>query len=298
MSFIYAEKYRSEDIGVESVRILCDTKIIPDEYTSMHFSKVQCDCVTKYGIVKSTICNPQLCVSYAGNNILFAARLFSKLRDMESFENDEVSALALDVHNEAAALHSTDDPNRYDDIEFLITYYHNGNYHIDRVKQGTIERDLPLASIGSKEAFEVFQKERLSLGGIVSKHTRSVFRDVVAGCKDDSVGGRVVEIEYDRSADSFVFHWENAYYTEKPQIIKLGDNIILSTSASDGGYSYEVVHKDIQNVFYVIDQMKPAILYSRQFRVSEKDLQNPNLFGIMLPMLTEQNGNGTVTRYR
>ena len=298
MSFIYAEKYRSEDIGVESVRILCDTKIIPDEYTSMHFSEVQCDCVTKYRIVKSTICNPQLCVSYAGNNILFAARLFSKLRDMESFENDEVSALALDVHNEAAALHSTDDPNRYDDIEFLITYYHNGNYHIDRVKQGTIERDLPLASIGSKEAFGVFQKERLSLGGIVSKHTRSVFRDVVAGCKDDSVGGRVVEIEYDRSADSFVFHWENAYYTDKPQIIKLGDNIIRSTSASDGGYSYEVVHQDIKNVFYVIDQMKPAILYSRQFRVSEKDLQNPNLFGIMLPMLTELNGNGTVTRYR
>ena len=298
MSFIYAEKYRDENVGVESVRILCDTKIIPDENTSMHFSEVQCDCVTKYGIVKSTICNPQLCVSYAGNNILFAARLFSKLRDMESFENDEVSALALDVHNEAAALHSTDDPNRYDDIEFLITYYHNGNYHIDRVKQGTIERDLPLASIGSKEAFEVFQEERLSLGGIVSKHTRSVFRDVVAGSIDDSVGGRVVEIEYDRSADSFVFHWENAYYTEKPQIIKPGDNIIFFTSASDGGYSYEVVHQDIQNVFFVIDQMKPAILYSRQFRVSEKDLQNPNLFGIMLPMLTELNGNGTVTRYR
>ena len=84
MSFIYAEKYRDENVGVESVRILCDTKIIPDENTSMHFSEVQCDCVTKYGIVKSTICNPQLCVSYAGNNILFAARLFSKLRDMES----------------------------------------------------------------------------------------------------------------------------------------------------------------------------------------------------------------------
>lgn len=298
MSFIYAEKYKDENVGVESVRILCDTKIVPDEYTPMQFSKVQNDCVSKYGIVKSTICNPQLCISYAGNNILFAARLFSKLRDMESFENDEVSALALDVHNEAAALHSTDDPSRYNDIEFLVTYYHNGSFHIERVRQGTIERDLPLANIGSKEAFEVFQEERLSLGGIVSKHTRSVFRDVVAGSKDDSVGGRVVEIEYDRSADSFVFHWENAYYTEKPQIIKPGDNIIFFTSASDGGYSYEVVHQDIQNVFFVIDQMKPAILYSRQFRVSEKDLQNPNLFGIMLPMLTELNGNGTVTQYR
>ena len=183
VSFIYAEKYRDENVGVESVRILCDTKIIPDEYTSMQFSKVQCDCVSKYGIVKSTICNPQLCISYAGNNILFAARLFSKLWDMKSFENDEVSAIALDVHNEAAALHST-------------------------------------------------------------------------------------------------------------------DNIILFTSASDGGYSYEVVHQDIQNVFFVIDQMKPAILYSRQFRVSEKDLQNPNLFGLMLPLLTEFKEDGSVARYR
>ncbi len=298
VSFIYAEKYRDENVGVESVRILCDTKIIPDEYTSMQFSKVQSDCVSKYGIVKSTICNPQLCISYAGNNILFAARLFSKLWDMKSFENDGVSAIALDVHNEAAALHSTDDPNRYDDIEFLITYYHNGNFHIERVRQGTIERDLLLANIGSNEAFEVFQKGRLSLGGNVSKHTESVFQDVVAGCKDDSVGGRVVEIEYDRSADSFVFHWENAYYAEKPQIIKPGDNIILFTSASDGGYSYEVVHQDIQNVFFVIDQMKPAILYSRQFRVSEKDLQNPNLFGLMLPLLTEFKEDGSVARYR
>lgn len=206
MSFIYAEKYRDENVGVESVRIICDTKIIPDEYTSMQFSKVQSDCVSKYGIVKSTICNPQLCISYAGNNILFAARLFSKLWDMKSFENDEVSAIALDVHNEAAALHSTDDPNRYDDVEFPITYYHNGNFHIERVRQGTIERDLLLANIGSKDAFEVFQKGRLSLGGNVSKHTESVFQDVVAGCKDDSVGGRVVEIEYRDEVGTFFRH--------------------------------------------------------------------------------------------
>lgn len=296
MSFIYAEKYRDENAGVESVRILCDTKIVPDEYTSMQFSIVQSDCVSKYGIVKSTICNPQLRISYAGNNILFAARLFNRLRDMKSFENDEVSAIALDVHNEAAALHSTDDPNRYNDIEFLVTYYHNGSFHIERVRQGTIERDLPLANIGSKEAFEVFQERRLSLGGNVSKHTRSVFQDVVAGCKDDSVGGRVVEIEYDCSADSFVFHWENAYYTEKPQIIKLGDNINFFTSASDGGYSYQVVHQDIQNVFFVIYQMKPAILYSRQFRVSETDLHNPNLFGLMLPLLAEIREDESITR--
>lgn len=298
MSFVYAEKYGDKNIGVESVRILCDTKIIPDGYTAMQFSEIQNDCVSKYGIVKSTICNPQLCISYAGNNILFAARLFSKLREMKSFNNDEVSAFALDVHNQAAALHSANAPDRYNDIEFLVTYYHDSCFHIDRVWKGTIEHDLPLAYIGSKDAYDVFQKGRLSLGGNVSKHTRSVFQDVVAGCKDNSVGGRVVEVEYDRSADSFVFHWENAYYTDKPQTVKSGENIIFYTSASDGGYSYEVIHQDIQNVFFIIDQMKPAILYSRQFRSSEEDLNNPNLFGLMLPMLAEIKDDGRVTRYR
>ena len=298
MSFIYAEKYKNENTGVESVRILCDTKIIPDEYTPMQFSEVQNDCVSKYGIVKSTICNPQLCVSYAGNNILFATRLFRKLRDMNSFENDEVSTFALDVHNEAAALHSISDLDRYNDIEFLITYYHNNCFHIDRVWQGTLERNLPLAYIGSKDAFEVFQEGRKFLGGDATKHTRSVFRDVVAGCKDDSVGGRVVEIEYDHDADSFVFHWENAYYSCKQQTVKPREDIIFFTNASDGGYSYQVIHQDIQNVFFVIDQIKPAILYSRQFRVSEKDLHNPNLFGIMLPLLAELKEDGSIIRYR
>ena len=59
-----------------------------------------------------------------------------------------------------------------------------------------------------------------------------------------------------------------------------------------------MVHQDIQNVFFVIDQMEPAILYSRQFRVSEKDVQNPNLFGLMLPLLTELKDDGSVARYR
>ena len=52
------------------------------------------------------------------------------------------------------------------------------------------------------------------------------------------------------------------------------------------------------DVFFAIDQMKPAILYSRQFRVSEKDVQNPNLFGLMLPLLTELEDDGSVARYR
>ena len=68
MSFIYAEKYGEDDSDRESIRILCDTKVTPGRFTSAHFSEVEADFVKKYGIVKSTICCPELCVSFAGNN--------------------------------------------------------------------------------------------------------------------------------------------------------------------------------------------------------------------------------------
>ena len=70
MSFIYAEKYHDHDSGQEMVGIYCDTKITANDYTSANFSRVENDLVRKYGIVKSTICCPELCISFAGNNIL------------------------------------------------------------------------------------------------------------------------------------------------------------------------------------------------------------------------------------
>lgn len=297
MSFIYVEKNLSKTTMVESVRVLCDTKIMPNEYTTFQFSDVQNNWVLKYGIVKSTICNPQLCISFAGNNILYAAKLFTRLKDIGSFENENVAKLALDVHKEAAAMHGANDPRRYDDIEFIITYYCNGSIHIDCVKNGTIGRDLPLAHIGSEDAFSVFQKSRLSFGDDAVDHTESVFKDVVAGCIDTSVGGRVIEIIYDHTTDSFVFQWQKAFHSGKTQIVKPGEDIVFYTSAEDGGYSYEVIHQDIHNVFFIIDQMKHAILYSKQFRVSENDLSNPNLFGLMLPLLVKIEEDGGVRMY-
>lgn len=289
MSFIYAEKYRDNDSGHETVQIFCDTKITPNNYTSACLSNIGYDLVRKYGIVKSTICCPELCISFAGNNILYASKLFKKLKDIGSFEVADVSSHAFNLHLSTES---------QDDIEFVIAYFSNGHIHIDCVKNGKLEKDLILAHIGSEEAFSAFQEARLQDNYDAVKQTHFAFRSVVDGCKDDSVGGRVVKVVYNHQYNSFVYQWTRFFCTSKPQTVALGKNIIFHISASDGGYSYEVIHKDIENVLFSIDQMKPDILYSRRFRVDSKDVDNPLLFGLMMPMPVVEKENGEVTRYQ
>ena len=289
MSFIYAEKYREDDSDRESIRILCDTKVTPGRFTSAHFSEAEADLVKKYGIVKSTICCPELCVSFAGNNTLYASELFRLLNDKGSFEPEVVSSYALSIHQKAPSL---------DDIEFIVTYFLNGQLHIDCVKNGSLQRDCLFAHIGSEDAFSEFQRIRLTSGGDPAKQTELAFSNVVAGCKDNTVGGRAIGVSYDYEINSFVYQWERAFHTEKSQTVALGEPIVFYSSANDGGYSYEVVHMDIENVLFIIDQMEPEILYSRRSRVDARDVDNPHLFGLMLPMLVEPNDKGEIIRYR
>lgn len=287
MSFIYTEKYRDSGSNRDSVRILCDTKVTSNNYTQSNFSETAYDLIMKYGIVKSTICCPELCVSFAGNNTVYATKLFTLLNEMKSFKVEDVSDYAFKLHKDA--------PNS-NDIEFIITYFLNDQIHIDCIKNRTLERNLPLAHIGSEDAFRSFQSVRLSTDGDVASHTERAFHQVVDEGTDETVGGNAIAVIYDYHLCSFVYRWERAFHSSKPQTVELGKNIIFYTSASDGGYSYEIEHKDIENVLLTIDQMKPAILYSRRFRIDDSDLQNPNLFGLMMPMLVETNENGMIVR--
>ena len=289
MSFIYAEKYREADSNREAVRILCDTKVSSDNHSQSNFSKAAYELILKYGIVKSTICCPDLCVSFAGNNTIYATKLFEQLDKMKAFEVEDVSDYAFALHKGT--------PN-INDIEFIITYFSNDQIHIDCIKNGVLKRDIPLAHIGSEDAFRDFQKIRLSAGSDVAAQTNRAFHEVVAGCKDATVGGRAVEVTYDYQSNSFAYRWKRAFYSSKDQTVNPGDSIVFYTSASDGGYSYEIEQKDIENVLFIIDQMKCSILYSRRFRVESSDVTNRNLFGLMMPMLVEVKDNGEIIRRR
>ena len=69
-------------------------------------------------------------------------------------------------------------------------------------------------------------------------------------------------------------------------------------TASDGGYSHVIVPIDLQNILYIVDQMNPHVLYSRSFRLDLSDAGNPDLSGLMMPMLVEANGKGEFVRCR
>ena len=287
MSFIYAEKYSDKDSNIEFVRIMCDTKVTPNNYTRSNFSKTAYDLIMKYGLVKSTICCPELCISYAGNNTVYATKLFTQLNDMKTFEVENVSEYAFELHKKA---------QKKNDIEFIVSYFLNGQIHIDCIKDGLFERDVTMAHIGSEKAFEEFQCVRLSTDGDVARQTMHAFHEVVSNCSDETVGGNAIGVIFDYQSNCFVYCWERAFCSSKLQTVEPGKNIAFYMSASNGGYSYEIEHKDIENVMITIDQMKSAVLYSRRFRLDGSDLKNPNLFGLMMPMLVETNEYGEIVR--
>lgn len=289
MSFIYAEKCNDDVHNCESVRVFCDTKIILPENAAANFSQDEIDLISKYGIVKSTICCPEVCVSFAGEDIALAAGLFRKLYELKTFEPENVSDYALDIHKNAKNIN---------DIEFIVTYFSNGETHIDCVKEGTVEKNLQNAHIGSTEAFARLQEIRLSSIADARTQTGRAFQDVVNGCSDDSVGGRAIEVIYSYDFNSFVYNWKRGFCSSKDQIVGLGEPLSLHSSASDGGYSYEVEQINIENVLFSIDQMEPAILYSRNRRIDSTYINNPNLFGLMMPMLVKRNDNGEIIRFR
>ena len=66
------------------------------------------------------------------------------------------------------------------------------------------------------------------------------------------------------------------------------ENIRFFVDAERGNYSYTIKPIGIESVLLDIEQMDPAILYSRLYRCNEFDCDNKQLFGLMLPMLVQE----------
>lgn len=65
---------------------------------------------------------------------------------------------------------------------------------------------------------------------------------------------------------------------------------------ADGGFSFEQVPFSLEDLMLKIDQMDSAILYSRRLRMNDRDMRNPQLFSLMLPMLVRKDHNGSWIR--
>lgn len=285
MSFAYAEKNDDPIAGGERPAIYCDTKITLGDYSGAHFPGSTRELINKWGIIKSTICNPNLCITFAGNNIMYAAQLFQKLSE-KPFEYSDVVKYALEIHKRAGDVN---------DIEFLITYHDDNRFQIDCVKDGEAFIDCKTAWIGSPEAHEAFQRYRSMCNPgteRASRYTTSAFADVVAGCKDTSVGGFPIKVHYSDEKNEFCYSNRYTFFDSKSQLVKAGETIQFHMSARDGGYSYEIISDSLFAVLISIDQLDHMILYSRNLRSAPISANDPCLFGLMLPMRVITNDNG------
>lgn len=86
------------------------------------------------------------------------------------------------------------------------------------------------------------------------------------------------------------------FQNSKSQIVKPGDNIKFYMSAMDGGFSFEQIPISEEDLLLRIDQMEYAILYSRRFRMCDKDKKNTQLFSLMLPMRVYEDEMGNWKR--
>lgn len=275
MSFCYAEI--NKEIDPANVSIYTDTKIGLGNYSGASFSPIRRSMVEKYGVVKCTICNNNLCIAFAGNNIKLATMLFKRLSNLKTFELVDVAEYALSLHKEAESV---------DSIEFIIAYYEEGTFHLDCVKNNTIKRDVPNCYIGSVEAFKSFQMiryENKSKEQSIKEYTDRAFRDVVDGCSDDSVGGFVIRTIFNNITGSFEYGYSYEVFNPGPIMVKAGEAIPFYTDAQNGNYSAYIEPISIEECMLNIEQMGTKILYSRHRRFDD-EINNDTLFGLMLPL--------------
>ena len=287
MSFVYAEKRRI--LETETIIIHCDTKIGLKGGAKAAFSSDMIDLINKYGIVKISILGPAISIAFAGNNIFRAAKLFSHLQTLRTFTVDDAIDKAYNIHISSENI---------SDIEFIICSADNNELRIDCIKDGTIERNCSSAWLGSYIAFRQFQSIRLSESlKLASEMTDTAFETVVQGCKDDSVGGLHIAASYRSDLQSFWYFEKLAIYSDKEQTVPAGEPIRFFLEPCDGGFSFQQIPCNHSNLLLRIDQMDPIILYSRDYRLTEWEMNNDNLNGLMLPMLVKQKDNGDIVQY-
>lgn len=277
MSFVFAEKNNN------TLNIHCDTKIGLDDSSIPLYSCEQKEAIEKYGIVKTTIICPEISISFAGNNIHLASKLFVQLSEKKTFTTEEVIDLAYDIHTSGCD----------DDIEFIIASCEDDSLSIHCIKNNTITRDCQFAWIGSSVAHREFQelRNRNNIGN-ASDRTTSAFLNVVQGCSDESVGGFHIMAGYDSTRKTMCYRECITFQSSKEQTVKAGDAINFFMEAENGGFSVEQLPISIEDLILRFGQTDISILYSRRLRISAYDLNNPKLFSFMLPMLIKEDGEG------
>lgn len=192
MSFVYAQKIKN------TLAILADTKITFVEDDLRLFSEKSKKAICQFGMIKNIIISRNFCVSFAGNNIILANNLLSRINHISL---SELLNMALET-------------NRLDPkngVEFIICYADDKEQHIFQVTDGEC-KDVPLAWIGHCYAFECFRGVRTGMISPIVKSNNPFGVEITYGTSPKSDTKRPLEYPRGRFLTSHNINSNTALY--------------------------------------------------------------------------------------
>ena len=273
MSFVFAVKHTFEFDGFEKklTSIYSDTKVSLDGTSKETWGDQTWTLVNKYGLIKSIIVGPKCCVSFAGNNIAHAHKLLSQLYAKGMFSEDELLELAFNIHLNAPV----------DEIEFIIAIAdEEDETELVCIKDGEMRRNCASAWIGSQRAFSCMQECRLGKPEN-SKLYAAAFNHAMRCCRDDSVGGFSIIVQYDSSEKQFIYPCRLESEVVRAQEVLSGMQVNLTGSAEEGACSL-YYHPSSEYVAIEISQADLMLLYTKKYRLESKDSFNLHMQRFLL----------------
>ena len=271
MSFIYAEKNPNSeaDDAKQTVKIYSDTKTTLTGAVLANWNQREREAIRIYGFLKSVIIGPTCCISFAGNNTIYAQKHLKWIFEKRIVSDDEMVEEAMRLHKNA----------NKDDIEFIICSSNSGQPVITCIKNGVVERDVSSAWIGSPYAFQKLQELRLQDQQLSSYTSIDLFSRAIEECGDDSVGGFVIESLY--NGKEFVYPYRLESSVSKPQIVRPGESICLFDIAENGGYTAQF-RESRQDVIIDFVQIDVSVIYTAKYRYKD-DIEDEFKKHLMLP---------------
>lgn len=279
MSFVYAEKSAIK-IGDEFhsvLNIYGDTKVTTDVNSpnKSNWGTDTYELVKRYGVLKTMIIEPRCCIAFAGNDIKYAHELLEFIHNKNRFTDEELWEKAFEIHRSAPK----------DAVEFILcTIDDQEESHIVSVKNGTITYDCQRAWIGSPFVYQELTK---LLDPVLPLYEQNaLFEKVekaIMNSGDNSVGGFISHVRYDKYQGSFVYAYRLSMHEERMQPVAAGDAIIYHHSSEHGGFAYEIPENN-QKFRLDFFQSDLSLVYTNKYRLIDS-IYSEHIKHFMLPIL-------------
>jgi hypothetical protein len=247
-------------------------------------------------LIKNIICGNNYCISFAGNKLVYANELLSKINHISL---EELLEIALDIH-------LRDIENGMD---FIVGYCTSKKCQLFEIKNGACtEQDT--VWIGSYDAFRYFQQIRLGgerkiaesnnpLGveiffGTTAKNKIDeeynnlfdAFIKTIMDCGDSSVGGIVVPILYEKEKQRLIYKGYAKSYAALEMIRGIAC-LPMYQGASKGTYSILFYTSESIAGLY-IPQAYLGLVFNH-YRKNPIDYDNGGTSSLLLPNITRMN---------